>query len=90
MTQNKDKTLTGLRKAATLLKKVTDMVEQEAGAVEVMQQNLAVIGLLKAAHQSMLEGHMQQSVRNAFSLKSIGRKEKMIDEIMRLSALGAK
>ena len=44
---NKKKILINFKKANSHLSKVTSMVEQDHYCIDVMQQNLAIIGLLQ-------------------------------------------
>lgn len=65
MSHNNAKVMTALKKARTSLDRVIDMVEQDKYCIDVIQQNLAVIGLLRAANTRLLEGHMRCCVREA-------------------------
>jgi DNA-binding FrmR family transcriptional regulator len=61
--QSKEKILTALKKARTSLEKIiTTIEENEPDCFAVVQQNLAVIGLLKSANLLMLENHMERTV----------------------------
>ena len=55
-----------------------------------MQQNLAVIGLLKSAHQMLMEGHLNSCFKNAMATTNNKRKQEMIDEILKLSKIANK
>ncbi len=90
MNSHKQKTAIGLKKASTLLRKLVTMVENDAYCIDVMQQNLAVIGLLKSAHQSLLEGHLHSCVRTALESAGPRKKQEMIDEILKVSSLANK
>ena len=41
------------------------MVEDDRYCIDVIQQNLAVIGLLKSANLQLLEGHMNCCMKDA-------------------------
>lgn len=83
MNKNKSKILISFKKARSLISKVANMVDDEEYSPKIMQQNLAVMGLLKSAHKMLLEKHLQ----NCFSSKSSkGKKTK--NEI--LKAVGIK
>jgi len=59
----KEKIVTGLKKAHTSLKKIIGSVEaKNPDCFAVIQQNLAVIGLLKSANLLMLENHLERTV----------------------------
>jgi len=84
MTDN-NKILINFKKASTHLGKIMDMVENGEYCVDIMQQNLAVIGLLKSAHQMLMEGHLNSCFKNAMATGSEPRKQQMIDEILKVS-----
>ncbi len=83
----KQKAHTAVKKAHGLLGKIQRMIEEDAYCVDVMQQNLAVIGLLKSAHQSLLETHMSHCVKGALEAGSPAKKEEMIEEILKVSKI---
>lgn len=90
MNDQKQKTLIGFRKAQSLLGKIIDMVEADQYCVDIMQQNLAAIGLLKSAHQQLMEGHLGSCFRGAMETNSPGKKQKMIEEILTVSKMANK
>ena len=47
----------------------------------IMQQNLAVIGLLKSAHQMLMENHLNTCFKNAIARKDSKKQQEMINEI---------
>jgi len=55
-----------------------------------MQQNLAAIGLLKSAHQMLMENHLNTCFKNAMAAKNEKLKQEMIDEILKVSKLANK
>ena len=55
----KDKALISFKKANTLLSKIVKMMEADKFCVDVMQQSLAVTGLLKSANQMLMENHLK-------------------------------
>lgn len=81
------KTLINFKKAKTHLEKVIKMTEEGKYCIEIMQQNLAVIGLLKSAHQMLMEGHLNSCFKNAIASKQEAKKQKMIEEILTVSKL---
>lgn len=90
MSTQKDKAVIAVKKAASLLEKIRTMMEADAYCIDIMQQNLAVIGLLKSAHHSLMEGHLDHCVKTALDTGSGARKRQMIDEILRVSKLANK
>ena len=90
MTKSKEKTLTNFKKAKSLLAKIETMVKEDKYCIDIMQQNLAVIGLLKSSHQMLMEGHLNSCFKNAMAAKNNKRKQEMIDEILKVSKLSNK
>jgi len=80
----KKKILIGLKKASSLLSRVTDMVENDHYCIHVMQQNLAVIGLLRSAHELLMANHLNTCFRSAMASKNERKKEQMTAEILRV------
>ncbi len=80
-------TLTNFKKASSHIDKLISMLNDGAYCIDIMQQNLAVIGLLKSAHQMLLEGHLNTCFKNAMATTNQKRKQKMIDEILAVSKL---
>ncbi len=90
MTKHKEKTLINLKKAQSLINKIIAMVEENEYCVDIMQQNLAAVGLLKSAHQMLMENHLNTCFRNALLAKNENLKQKMITEILQVSKLANK
>jgi CsoR family transcriptional regulator, copper-sensing transcriptional repressor len=86
----RQKILINLKKASTHLGKVIKMTEQGDYCIDIMQQNLAVIGLLKSAHQMLMENHLHTCFKNAMASKNEKIKAKMVEEILRVSKLANK
>lgn len=83
----KHKALIGLKKAHSLLSKIIKMTEGEKYCMDIMQQNLAVIGLLRSAHESLMENHLQTCFKKAMSSKNERRKTIMTQEILKVTNL---
>lgn len=90
MNSRKEKIIVGLKKANTLLTRVIRMTEQGDYCIDIMQQNLAVIGLLKSAHQTLMENHLHTCFKNAMASKNEKIKAKMVEEILIVSKLASK
>ena len=87
MSKQKEKTLINFKKAQSLTTKLIKMIEEDKYCVDVMQQNLAVIGLLRSAHQMLMENHLNTCFRKAFESKNEKKKQEMIQEILKVSKL---
>lgn len=82
--EQRKKVLIGLRKAKTSLGKVISSLEEDPDrCFPVIQQNLAVIGLLKSANLLMLSGHMEQETAQWTGV-SDRRKKAFQEEILRI------
>jgi CsoR family transcriptional regulator, copper-sensing transcriptional repressor len=86
----KQKILINLKKANSHLANVIKMTEDGAYCIDIMQQNLAVIGLLKSAHQTLMENHLHTCFKNAMASKNEKMKERMVEEILKVSKLANK
>lgn len=65
MNEQQKKTSIALKKARTSLEKIiatVESVENDKDCFEVVQQILAVIGLLKSANLSILESHLNKCI----------------------------
>lgn len=77
-----DKSIIALKKAQSLIAKIITMAEDDRYCIDIIQQNLAVIGLLKSANLSLLEGHMQHCVKNAAEANDTRRLNEMMAEMV--------
>ena len=87
MTIQKEKTLVNFKKAQSLLAKISEMAANDRYCIDIMQQNLAAIGLLKSAHQMLMEGHLNSCFKNAFEAKNGKKMQEMIEEILKVTKL---
>jgi len=87
MKQTKQKTLINFRKAQSSIEKIVEMVEEDEYCINIMQQNLAVLGLLKSAHQMLMENHLNTCFKKAISANQEKRTQEMIGEILKVTKL---
>lgn len=87
MTKNKEKALIGFKKAQSLTAKIIEMIENGEYCIDIMQQNLAVIGLLRSAHETLMENHLNTCFKSAMSTKNEKKKKEMTEEILKVSKL---
>lgn len=85
-----EKIIINFKKAQSLTQKIIEMLENGDYCIDIMQQNLASIGLLKSAHQMLLERHLNTCFKNAMAAKNDKIKQKMIDEILKVNKLANK
>jgi len=84
---NKDKAITNFKKAQSLLTRIQTMMADDAYCIDIMQQNLAVMGLLKSAHQMLMEDHLNSCFEEAIMSDDVAKKAKMTEEILTVTKL---
>lgn len=87
MTKEKQETLLNFKKASSHLQKIIEMSVADEYCIDIMQQNLAVIGLLRSAHQKLMAGHLNSCFKTAIATKNEKRKQEMIEEILQVTKL---
>ena len=87
MTTKRENTLINFKKAQSLILKIIKMVEADEYCIDMMQQNSAVIGLLKSAHQMLMENHLNTCFKRAMETKNEKRKQEMTKEILKVTKL---
>jgi DNA-binding FrmR family transcriptional regulator len=87
MGDNKEKSLVNFKKAQSHLANIIKMVEDGEYCVNIMQQNLAVIGLLKSAHQLLMENHLNTCFKKSVGSNNEKRKKEMTEEILTVTKL---
>jgi CsoR family transcriptional regulator, copper-sensing transcriptional repressor len=78
---------TNFKKAQSHLGKIIKMVKNGEYCIDIMQQNLAVIGLLKSAHQMLMENHLKTCFSEAIKSGNEKKKAEMTAEILRVTKL---
>jgi len=84
---NKEEVLTNLKKTRTLIDKLIEMREEDEYCVDIMQQVLAVMGLMRSTHQKLMEDHLKTCFKEAFETEDEEKKEEMIEEILKVTRL---
>lgn len=87
MRHDRTKILINLKKAKSLLEKIIEMAEKDTYCIDIMQQNLAVIGLLKSAHEMLMKDHLNTCFKSAMTSKSQAKQKRMIEEILKVTRL---
>lgn len=87
MDNPKEKTLINFKKAQSLIAKIVKMMDEGEYCIDIMQQNLAVIGLLRSAHEMLMENHLNTCFKKAMASKNVRRQGEMIKEILRVTKL---
>ena len=81
------KVLINLKKSKSLIETIIKMVEDEQYCINIMQQNLAVVGLLKSTNQTLMEDHLHHCFASALESDKDKRKGEMIEEILTVTKL---
>ncbi|KKP68120.1 MAG: hypothetical protein UR66_C0008G0028 [Candidatus Moranbacteria bacterium GW2011_GWE1_35_17] len=87
MTDQKAKALINFKKANSLMTRIIKMVEEDRYCIDIMQQNLAAVGLLRSAHQMLMENHLNTCFKHAMDSKNEKEKQEMTQEILKLTKL---
>ncbi len=84
MKNNKEKVIINLKKASSLLKKQIEMIEKDEYCIDIMQQNLAVMGMLKSSHEKLMRTHLNTCFKHAMETDNEEKKQEMIEEIVKV------
>ncbi len=88
MQDNKAKIEIALKKACSSLNKITKQVgeNKKGNCFAVIQQNLAVIGLLKSINLLMLEHHLNEATEEGkiFTAKGKAKADKLKQDIIKI------
>jgi DNA-binding FrmR family transcriptional regulator len=87
MDKNKKAILINFKKTKSMAEKLINMLENKDYCIDIMQQNLATIGLLKSAHQMLMENHLQSCFKNAMASKNDKLKKQMVTEILKVNKM---
>jgi len=90
MSKERQNILIAFKKARSLTDNLIKMTEDGEYCVNIMQQNLAVIGLLKSAHQQLMANHLNTCFKNAMASKNEKIKSRMVEEILKVNKLAGK
>jgi DNA-binding FrmR family transcriptional regulator len=87
MDNKKQDSLINFKKAHSHLAKIISMIEKNEYCIDVMQQNLAVVGLLRSAHQMLMENHLNTCFKKAMNTSNESKKKAMTKEILTVTKL---
>lgn len=90
MAHNTDKVLIAIKKSKSLIEKIIKMLNDGNYCIDIIQQNLAIIGLLKAANLTLLEGHINHCVKDAVLQKNSKRLDEMMKELLKVINIAQK
>jgi DNA-binding FrmR family transcriptional regulator len=89
MEKRKEKMIIAVKKARTNMDKIILALESgnKEKCFEIIQQNLAVMGLLKSVNSMMLEAHLESYIDDSTKNRTVLNKKKMQqlrDEVLRI------
>jgi len=87
MNEERGKIIIGLKKAHSLVGRIIKMTESGDYCIDIMRQNLAAIGLLRAAHEGLMKNHVNGCFKSALASGSPAKQRKMTDEILQVTNL---
>lgn len=87
LTEYKEKALINFKKAQSSISKIIEMVNDGEYCIDIMQQNLAALGLLRSAHEMLMENHLNSCFKSAMSSKNERKKKQMTEEILKVTKL---
>jgi CsoR family transcriptional regulator, copper-sensing transcriptional repressor len=90
MGKTKKQTLIALKKAQTNINTIHRMIEEDKYCIDILQQILAVNGLLKSASNKILEEHLNTCFTDGMLTKDETTKKRLIKEVMDVIVLGNK
>lgn len=82
MKDKKYQTKINFKKAVGLIIRNTKNIDTHKYCIDVMQQNLAAIGLLQSAHQMLMKDHLDNCFRKIVEIKNEKRRRQMLMEIL--------
>lgn len=82
---NQYKTVINLKKARSHLIRIEQMLSENCDYIELMQQNLAVIGLLKSAQKMLMEDYLHQCLKSTLTTKN--NRNQIVEEILTVTKL---
>ncbi len=85
--QSKLKISTSLRKTRSLIDKIIKMVEGDEYCINIMQQNLAAIGLLRSAHEELMKNHLATCFADGMKTKDSKKQALLVEEIAKVNSL---
>lgn len=88
MNKNKDKLVVSIKKAKSSLEKIMKMIEEDKYCINILQQNLAVIGLLKSANMQILEAHIECCIKTALNKNDKKEVDTKMQELIKVFKLG--
>lgn len=87
MNEGKKKSLINFKKAVGQLNQIITMIDDDKYCIDIMQQNLAVVGLLKSAHAMLMEGHLNSCFIAGMDAKNPKMRQQMVAEVLKVTKM---
>ena len=84
--ENKQEALIALKKAQSLINKISEMVAKDEYCIDIIQQVDASKGLLDSTKKNLLEGHLYHCIEENYSKDKV----KTVNELLKIYNLGKK
>ncbi len=81
MNRSKKEAAIALKKAQTSIRNILEMLESDQYCIDVLQQILAVNGLLKSASDKILQDHLHTCFSEGMAVSNKEHREKLIEEV---------
>lgn len=88
--QSKKKALIAIKKAKTSLEKLIKQIEDDKYCIDIIQQTLAVIWLLKSTNINLLEWHLNCCVKSSIISEDKKDIEEKFSEIIKIIKISQK
>lgn len=82
--ENKKQASISLKKAQTHLSKILKMIENDEYCIDILQQMLAVNGLIKSASNKVLKDHLDHCFSEGMRSEDPKRREELITEVLNI------
>ncbi len=90
MVDSKKNSTIALKKAQTSINNILKMIDEDKYCIDILQQILAVNGLLKSASSKLLENHLNTCFIEGMSSSDINVKKELVKEVLDVIKLGGK
>lgn len=81
MNKSKKEASIALKKAQTSIKNILQMIDEDKYCIDVLQQILAVNGLIKSASDKILQDHLHTCFSEGMTVNDKEHREKLIEEV---------
>ena len=90
MSESKKQTSISLKKAKTSIETILKMLDEDKYCIDIIQQILAVQGLLKSSTEKLIKNHLNTCFIDGMNTTDINKKEALIEELAKVIKLNNK